>query len=254
MRFQRPVVSIDIESTGVNPVEDRIVEFAASVLMPDMTRKKYVQRFNPGIPIPAESTAIHGITDEMVADCPPFSDHAAEILRALSGKDLAGYNLLRMDLPMLDTEMRRCGLKLDIAGVRIIDCFQIFSKKEPRRLEDAVRRYCGREHTGAHGALADAEATVDILLGQMVEYDDLRAMNLDELAAFSAGDRKIADLAGKMYRDADGDLRYAFGKARDVKVKDDPGFAHWMLRCTSPPFPGSTVEILTAYMEEIGGL
>lgn len=244
----RPIASIDIESTGVDPVKDRIIEFAAAVLNPDGSRSRWCQRFNPGVPIPAEATAIHGITDADVADLPPFADFARRIVRALSGKDIAGYNLRRFDLPILDEELRRAGLKLDLTGIEVIDCFGIFSKKEPRKLEDAVRRYCGREHVGAHGAGADADATLDVFAGQLEAYSDLGA-TVAEIAAFSRLSEKTeADIAGKLYRDPDGDVCYAFGKHKDAKVREFPGYAYWML---DREFPGSTREVLEAELARL---
>lgn len=249
MKIDRPIAFIDIESTGVDPVKDRIIEFAAVVLYVDGTRSRWSQGFNPGIPIPAAATEIHGFSDADVADCPPFADFVKKIAAGLRGKDIAGYNLRGMDLPMLDEELRRAGLKLELEGVRIIDAFGIFSKKVPRKLEDAVRRYCDREHDGAHGAAADAEATLDVLLGQLKAYPDLEAMKVDELAAYSQiSEKRFADVAGKLYTDADGDVCYAFGKHKDQKVKAEPSYAEWML---SKDFPGSTRDVLTAVLDKL---
>lgn len=254
MQLLRPLAFLDLEATGLDCVADRILEIGVVVLHPDGQAKSWRQSFNPGFPIPAASTEIHGITDEMVAGCPPFSDFAAKILAGLSGKDIAGYNLWRLDLPLLDTELRLCGLKLDLTGVQVIDAFGIFSKKEPRKLEDAVRKYCGREHTGSHGAAADAAATRDVLMGQLAMYGDLAAMDLESLANFSRiGDYKYADLAGKLYYDAEGFVCYAFGKNKGTRVIDEPGFAEWCLRQRNPGFPGSTCEVLLEELRKMEG-
>jgi len=242
LTFTRPIAFIDIESTGTDPSKDRIIELALIVLKPDGTRTKWSSRFNPGRPIPPESTDIHRITDSDVADAPLFHDRAAELHRELHGKDLAGYNLRRFDLLILDEEFRRCALKLNVEDVLIIDCLGIFSKKAPRKLEDAVRRYCGREHTGAHGAAEDADATADVFLGQLQAHEDLQAMDLAAIADFSVfGDNKLADLAGKLYFDAGGDLRFSFGKHRSERVKDNPEYVGWMY---GADFPGSTLDFL----------
>jgi DNA polymerase-3 subunit epsilon len=245
MKISRPMALLDLETTGLDPVTCRIVEIGIVLLNPDGSRLRWKQRFNPGIPIPPEVTAIHGISDDDVKDCPPFSMWAQRIFNALKDKDLGVYNGWRLDLPLLDEEFRRCGLKLNLDGVQVVDAFGIFANKEGRKLEDAVRKFCSREHDGAHGALPDAEATLDVLLGELAAYPDLDEMDLPTLAAFSktASDKERVDLAGKLYRDKDGDVRYNFGKARDVKVKDDPGFGEWMMR---RDFPGSTVEALEA--------
>jgi DNA polymerase III subunit epsilon len=256
MKLTRPICCIDIEATGLDIVLDRIIEFAVVVMNPDGTRSTWQQRFQPGFPIPPESTAIHGITDEDVKDCPAFEDWATRIHAALKGKDLAGYNLHRFDLPILDEHLRRSGLKLDLSEVNVIDAYGIFANKEGRKLEDAVRKFCGREHEDAHGALSDATATADVLAGQLECYPDLKDMDLATLAAFSRvhsdDGRTSVDLAGKLYRDKDGDVRYAFGKARDRKVSQDPGFGQWILRQCNPPFPGSTVEALQSEFERLG--
>lgn len=250
MKLERQTVWIDAETTGVDPVKDRLIEFGAVVMEIDGSiSKRWVQRFQPGIPIPAEATECHHITDEMVKDCPPFAMFAKAITLALRDKDIGGFNLRRLDLPILDEELRRCGLKLELAGVRLIDSFTIYQKKAPRDLAAAVREYCGREHDGAHGAAADASATADVFLGQMQRHPDLDAMTVDELSVFSRhGEYIYADLAGKLYLDADGDLRYAFGKAKDKKVRDDPGFGRWMLK---KDFPGSTLDALEIELDRL---
>lgn len=246
----RPLISIDLETTGVDPVVDRIVEIGIVSVTPLGHTKEHWGRFNPGKPISAEATAVHGITDEMVKNLLPFSATADELLGIIAGHDLLGYNLRRLDLPMLDEEFRRCGMKLNLDGVRIIDAYGIWSKKAPKRLEDAVRVFCGRAHIGAHGAVADARATLDVMNGMLATYPDLCGMTEDELARYSThGDVEYADLAGKLYRDKDGDLRYAFGKVKDVKVRDDMGYGRWMLNKAN--FPGNTNDVLEAEMQRI---
>ena len=246
----RPLAVIDTETTGTDPVKDRLVEFAVTVYGTDGSRKQWEQRFNPGIPIPKEASDVHGILDEHVANCPTFAVFARKIHNGLSGKDIAGYNVRRLDLPLIDEELRRCCLKLDLTGVHIIDAAGIFFNKEKRNLEAAVLKYCGRSHEGAHGAGTDAEATLDVLLAQLAMYDDLAAMDIAGVAAFSRmGEKDYVDLAGKFYRDEDGDLRYGFGKVKDVKVRVDPGFGYWM---KSKDFPGHTIEVLDAELLRCG--
>ncbi len=250
MKLTRPLASIDIETTGTDPVLDRIVSLGVMVLHPDGKRNSFEQVFNPGMPIGEGATKVHGITDAMVADKPPFKQFAAAILRGLQGKDLLGYNIRSLDLPMLDEEFRRCGLVLDISNVSIIDAFGIFAKKEPRDLIAAVKKFCGRSHEGAHGALADAAATVDVLMGQLSMYD-MESMPLADLATFSKRDElDFVDLSGKLYRDADGDVCFNFGaKTRGKKVSQDPGFAGWVL---GKDFPGSTKDALRVELERLG--
>jgi DNA polymerase-3 subunit epsilon len=251
MKLTRPLAFLDIESTGTDPQADRILELAILIYDGATVTANSCRRFNPGFAIPTESTAIHGITDADVANEPPFSSGIGRsILKRIEGCDLAGYNLRRFDLPILDEELRRVGLKLNLFGVGVIDAYGIFSKKEPRSLSDAVRKYCGREHEGAHGAAADTQASLDVLLGQLKTYPDLEAMETAKLAEFSRiGDFEFIDIAGKLYRDKDGDACYAFGKNRGVKVRDDAGYADWMLNRAK--FPGSTNEALQAELDRI---
>lgn len=280
MQLVRPICSIDIETTGVDPVLDRIISLGVVVLHPDGKRVEFEQVFNPGMPISEGATKVHGITDAMVADKPPFSKFAGPILKGLQGKDLLGYNIRSLDLPMLDEEFRRCGLvglrlnggncgycvdgirddksRCDICSgtgaapnVNIIDAFGIFAKKEPRDLTAAVKKFCNRDHSGAHGALADAAATVDVLMGQLSMYD-MEAMPLGELATYSKRDElDFVDLSGKLYRDAEGDVCFNFGaKTRGKKVRQDTGFAYWVM---GKDFPGSTKDALRVELERIGG-
>ena len=252
MKLDRPLLIIDLESTGVDPMQDRIVQLGVSVLHPDGTvnPRGWQRLINPTIPIPAAATAVHHITDEMVANELPFSAWAQKLYERFQGKDLAGFNLRRFDLPLLDEEFRRCGLRLETDGVRIVDVFGIFSKKNPRKLEDAVRIYCGREYTGEHGAGADTSETLDVLLGQIAKHEDLAGMNLDYLAALSLmAENPPADLAGKFWRDEEGDLRFSFGKNQGAKVRQQLGYARWMMEKGS--FPGSTLDVLQAELERV---
>jgi DNA polymerase-3 subunit epsilon len=243
MKIDRDLVFLDLETTSADPCECRIIDLGVVVLSPDGSRREWNQRFNPLIPIPAESTAIHGISDADVATCPSFAEWGARIKAALTDRDIAGYNLKAFDLIVIDQELRRCGMKLNLDGIRVIDCLAIFRKKEPRTLSDAVLKYCGRAHEGAHGALADAAATADVLAGQLAAYPDLDAMTIEEVAEFSrSSEGKEADLAGKLYYDKDGVLRFNFGKHKDKPVLDNCGYVNWMLN--KGEFPGSTCDLL----------
>jgi DNA polymerase-3 subunit epsilon len=251
-KLARPLAVIDLEGTSLEVTESRIVEFAVTVLNSDGSRRTWVSRFNPGVPIPPAATEIHGIRDEDVAGHPKFSDYAGKILKGLEGKDIAGYNLWQYDLGVLDSELRRCGLKLNLDGVNIIDVFGIFSNREPRNLEAAAKKYLGHELNGAHGAAVDSDATLSVLLAQLGTYPDLGEMSLAELAAASLrGDNRPADVCGKVYR-KDGALYFAFGKNKDRKVSDDPEYAKWMLRSRDPGFPGSTCDALRVELERLG--
>jgi DNA polymerase-3 subunit epsilon len=254
LRLKRPLAVLDLETTDAEPTTCAIFQFGVTILMPDGSRKCWDKTFKPWTPITPGAEEVTGTTNAMVEKCPPFKDYVAQILKGLDGKDLAGFNLKSFDLVCLDEEARRCGLKLNLDGVTVIDAFHLFQRKDPRDLTAAVKKFCGREHKDAHGALADSQATADVIEGLIATYPDLAEMSLAELDKFSMRDpeRQLADLAGKFYRDSDGDLRYTLAKARDVKVRDDPGFGMWMLRQNSPPFAGSTRDVLKAEMERLG--
>lgn len=253
MNLTRALCSLDLECTTLDPMTSRIVEMGMWFLYPDGTRKGGSRRFNPGCPIPPESTEVHGITDADVADCPPFAASASKVLASLHGKDLLGYNLRRLDLPLLDEEARRAGLRLDLEPDQlIIDCYGIFAKKESRTLADAVLKYTGVAHEGAHGAGADAAATINVLLGQLAVYEDLGALSLEDLAKFSRhGEFDYIDIAGKLYRDAEGDMCFAFGTHRGAKVKTRLPYCDWILG-PKASFPGSTTEALLAELRMLG--
>ena len=254
LRLERPLAVLDLETTDAEPTTCAIFQFGVTVMMPDGSRKCWSQTFKPWTPITPEAEEVTGTTNAMVENCPPFSEFAVKILNGLQGKDLAGFNLKNFDLVCLDEELRRCGLRLDLSSVTVIDAFHLFQRKDPRDLTAGVKKFCGREHKDAHGALADSQATADVIEGLLAVYPDLAEMSLADLDKFSMRDpeKQAADIAGKFYRDNDGDLRYTMAKVRDVKVREDPGFGYWMLKQKTPPFPGSTIEVLKAELNRLG--
>jgi DNA polymerase-3 subunit epsilon len=230
MKQTRPLVFIDTETTGTNTATDRVVSLAIVRIEVDGSNSTYDWVFNPERPIPPEATKIHGITDAMVSASPSFGQRAIDILGHLKGCDLAGFCCRDFDIPLLWEEFYRSGIAWDLQGVHVIDAGVIFKKKEERTLSAALKFYCNRDHTKAHGALADAQATADVFERQMLNYTDLGAMPIEDLATFCAGDEQRIDLAGKIVRGKDGRPAYAIGKAKGVAVVDDRGFGQWMLR------------------------
>jgi DNA polymerase-3 subunit epsilon len=231
MKLTRPICFFDIESTGLDLVQDRIVSLAIVKVLADGFRTEFYELFNPGFTMSPEVIAIHGISNEMVADKPRFAARAHAVAEFIRGCDLAGFNLLNFDLPLLAEEMTRAMELLDLDGVHVIDAGNIFKKKEPRTLTAAKLFYCGETMEGAHNALFDTLATVDVLRGQLARYTDLAALDVPALAQFSKMDQRV-DLAGKLVRDAEGDVVYNFGKCKGTKMKHDPSFGEWMLRQT----------------------
>ncbi len=237
MEFTTPLAAFDIEATGIGTRTDRIVEICIIKLMPDGTRSTHTYRINPQIPIPAEVVAIHGITDADVANCPTFTELADELLAVFAGCDLVGYNLLRFDIPMLVEEFRRAGRTFDPEAMRVIDVQRIFHQREPRDLSAALKFYCNREHSGAHGAEADVVATIDVLQGQLEHYGDL-PRDVEELDKYcNQRDPSWVDRSGRL-RWLNGEVTINFGRKKGVSLREliqsDTGFIEWILRSDFP--------------------
>lgn len=236
-RLDRPLIVFDIEATGISPRADRIIELAAIRVEPDGAEVSGYWLLNPGVPIPVETTAIHGITDDIVRDQPTFKDKALEILAFFGDADFAGFNAGRFDIPMLAEEFTRAGIPFDADRRRLLDAQRIFHTKEPRDLSAALKFYCDRAHSDAHGAEADVRATLDVILGQFKRYPDLpRDMEtLDR--TFNPIDPFNADRSGRL-RWVEGELTVNFGKKKGTRVKDlakdDPGFLKWIIKNDFP--------------------
>ena len=233
LKLVRPLVVFDIESTGVSPRKDRIIELAALKLMPDGEEISKFWLMNPGVPIPPETTAIHGISDEIVKDCPTFADKAEEIFEFFRGCDLSGFNADRFDIPCLEEEFARVGMAFAPSARKHVDVQRIYHKKEPRDLSAAVRFYLGRNHDGAHGAEADTRATLEVLKAQMAKYSDLPA-TVDEMDEYLVPhDPMNADRAGTL-RWKDGELTINFGKKKGESLKklllNEPNYLKWILK------------------------
>lgn len=235
--LDRPLAFFDLETTGTDPASDRIVEISVVRLGVDGTREARTRRVNPERPIPPDATAVHGITDADVADAPPFRSIARAFLEFLADADLAGFNVLRFDAPLLEREFRDAGIPDAFAGRRIVDALAIYHRKEPRNLAAAVRFYLGREHEGAHAAEADVLATADVLLAQLDRYADLPA-TVGELAAWcNPAPPGAVDRGGKFVR-RDGEIVFNFGKKKGRKLadiaRDEPDYLRWMLGSDFP--------------------
>jgi DNA polymerase-3 subunit epsilon len=233
MELARPLVVFDLETTGLDRASDRIVEFGSIKLHPDGNRQPFVLRINPERPIPAEATRVHGIRDEDVAESPKFARVAPDLLGFFSGADIGGFNVLDFDIPILAAEMMRAGHAFPPAGTNVVDAKSIFFLKETRTLVDAVRLYCGRPHDDAHGALADAAASADVLVAQLARYSDL-PRTIEELAhlcnapppGFADRGRKFAWRNGVAVCDFGNKHK---GRALQDIAQLDPGYLTWML-------------------------
>lgn len=230
--LSRPLVFLDLETTGVNPVSDRIVELSLIKVHPDGRRETMTRRVNPGMPIPPLSSRVHGITDADVAGAPPFAQIAPEMLAFIGDADLAGFNIQRFDLPILLRELAQAGLRLDPNGRAVIDAQVIYHRKVPRDLSAAYLLYCGKELYDPHTAQADVEACLEILDAQLAVYPDLPRTPRELSDYFSPRDPNAIDPGGKFVW-KNGEAVFAFGKYLDRPLREvaaqDPDYLQWML-------------------------
>ena len=233
LKLEKPLVVFDIESTGTSPRKDRIIELAAIKVMPDGSEESRCWLLNPTVPIPPETTAIHGISDEIVALCPTFADKAEEIFGFFLGCDLSGFNADRFDIPCLEEEFARVGLNFAASSRRHVDVQRIYHRMEPRDLTAAVRFYCDRDHAGAHGAEADTRATLDVLKAQMAKYPSLPkdVAAMDEYLV--PRDPLNADRNG-LLRWMGGELCINFGKKKGDSLRrlllNEPNYLRWIVK------------------------
>ena len=227
--MSKPIVFFDLETTGVDKMNDRIVEIAIVKLNVDGSKEEFHSLINPGIPIPEGASEIHGITDEKVAEAPTLKTMLPMIIGKFEGADVGGFNSNSYDIPLLYVEMLRNGYTWNLDGVLFIDACNIFRRKEERTLTAAVKFYCGKDHEDAHGAMADVLATIEVFKEQRKRYEDLGTLNRSELALYCNYDSQRADLAGNFSIDTDGDYALAFGKHKGQKAKNCISYLQWML-------------------------
>jgi len=252
LQLKRPLCVFDLETTRLQITKDRIVQIAILKVFPDGTTEEFSRLVNPEMVIADESTAIHGVSNEMVKNESTFAQLAPEILAFIGVSDLAGYNSNKFDIPVLSEELLRTGNDFDLSNRRFVDVQNIFHKMEQRTLSAAYQFYCGKTIENAHNAIYDTLATYEVLLAQLEKYPSL-AKDIDALADFSkAGDFQLADFAGRLAYNAKNELIYNFGKHKNKSVvqvfKEEPGYYGWMLEAD---FPLYTKQILRKEMERI---
>lgn len=238
LKLERPLAVFDLEATGLNVTSDRIIEIAILRLDPDGKRTTYLRRINPEIPISPEAISVHGITNEDLVDCPTLSQVLDEIQEFIQDCDLAGYNSNKFDLPMLAEELLRVGSDIDLSNRKHIDVQNIFHKMEQRTLSAAYHFYCGKELINAHSALADTEATIEVLEAQLDRYDSLEN-DVNFLATFSLyGDTERVDFVGRLAYNEKKEIVYNFGKHKGKTVaqvlNEEPGYYGWMMDADFP--------------------
>ncbi len=244
LALKNPLVFFDLETTGINITKDRIVEISYIKVMPNGTEYEKTMRINPGMPIPAEATAIHHITDEDVKDKPLFKDVAKELIHVFEGCDFAGFNSNRFDIPLLMEEFLRAGVSFDMSKRKFVDIQTIFHKMEQRTLTAAYKFYCHKNLEDAHSANADTRATYEVLKAQLDCYPNLEN-DVNFLSKFSSQNRNV-DLAGRIVlNDANVEV-FNFGKYKGQPVaevlKRDTGYFGWIMQ---GDFPQNTKNVLT---------
>ena len=233
IKLDKPIVFFDCETTGLSISNDRIISLAIIKIMPNGERLSKSQMINPMIPISAESTSIHGITNEMLVDKPKFSQLAKSLYELMKDCYLAGYNSNFFDCPILQEEFMRCGIDFPDCNVVTIDACAIFKNFEKRDLSSAVNFYCNRNMENAHNAQADVEATVDVFFAQLNKHEELKGKSLFEISKIGKLENQV-DWHGRIIRDSDGDYCWNFGKAAGKKIKNEIGFGEWVLKNDFP--------------------
>ena len=232
LNLKKPIIFFDLETTGVNISHDRIIELSYIKVYPNGTEEEKSMRINPEMSIPAESTAIHHITDEDVADKPTFKQIAKELAKVFEGCDIAGYNSNRFDIPLLMEEFLRAGINIELSRQKFVDVQTIFHKMEQRTLSAAYKFYCNGDLENAHSANADTRATYEVLKAQLDRYPNLKN-DVEFLSNFSSFNKNV-DLMGRIVYNEQGVEVFNFGKYKGVSVKEvfkrrDPSYYAWMM-------------------------
>ena len=231
LQLEKPIAFIDLETTGINLSNDRIVEIAIIKISPDGTKQVKRKLINPTIPIPPASSEIHGITNVMVKDAPTFKQVANEIKQFIENCDIAGYNSNRFDIPMLVEEFLRCDLNIDIENRKLLDVQKVYHMMEQRTLSAAYKFYCNKELTDAHSAEVDATATFEVLESQIEKYKQIGS-TVESIVKFT-GDEEIVDFSRRFIME-NGIEIFNFGKHKGKPVtkvlKEEPQYYDWMMR------------------------
>lgn len=250
LQLSRPLAFFDLETTGVNVAVDRIVEIAVLKVFPDKSKAHFHQLVNPQMPIPAEASKIHGISNQDVADKPKFDEIAPILSEFLNDCDLSGFNAIKFDIPILCEEFIRAGVPFDMKNRKFVDVQVIFHKMEERTLKAAYKFYCDKDLVDAHTALADTNATFEILNAQLKKYNQLMK-NVDFLSEFS-NQRNSPDLEGKFVYDLENNVVFNFGKYKGRKAKEvfneDPYYYQWMME---KDFLLSTKNLITQIWKQV---
>ena len=231
LNLKRPIIFFDLETTGLNITKDRIVEISLIKVYPDGHEEEKTRRLNPEMPIPEQASAVHGIHDEDVKDCPTFKQISKSLAQMFEGCDIGGFNSNRFDIPLLSEEFLKAGVTVDFNKCKFIDVQTIFHKMEPRNLVAAYKFYCGKDLTDAHSANAVTRATLEVLKAQLDRYGDQLQNDVDFLSDYSTQKRNV-DLAGRLVRNDQGVVVFNFGQHKGESVEEvltkTPQYYDWI--------------------------
>lgn len=236
LKLKKPLVFFDIETTGLNPSLDRIIEISFIKIFPNREEQKKTFRVNPEIEIPETATQIHGISNEDVKSCPLFKQVAKDIINIIEDADIAGYNSNKFDIPMLAEELLRADTNFDLKKRNFLDVMVIFMKKEPRNLTAAYKFYCDKDLIDAHSSMADTEATYEVFKSQINKYSDLGedVKNISQFSSFN----NYADFAGRLIYNDDQEIVINFGKYKGLLLHDvfkkDSSYYDWIQKGDFP--------------------
>lgn len=245
LNLKNPMVFFDLESTGIDVTNDRIVEISMLKIFPGGKKDEpKTRRLNPEMAIPAEASAVHGIYDEDVKDCPTFKAIARSLAAYIEGCDFAGFNSNRFDVPLLAEEFLRAGVDVNLKNRKFIDVQNIFHKMEQRTLVAAYKFYCNKSLVDAHSAEADTVATYEVLLSQLDRYEELEN-SIEFLSDFSTRSTSV-DFAGRVVLNDNNVAVFNFGKYKGVAVTEvfakDPSYYTWIM---NGDFPAYTKKVIT---------
>lgn len=250
LNLKKPIVFFDLETTGISIASDRIVEISILKVFPNGNKESKTWLVNPEIEIPAESTAVHGITNEKVVNEPTFKELAPQVSALIADADLAGFNSNRFDIPLLAEELLRAGIDFDMNDKKAIDVQVIFHKKEQRTLSAGYKFYCDKDLDNAHSAEADTMATYEILKAQLDRYEDIEN-SVEALSEYSSHSQR-ADFAGFILFNEEEQEIFSFGKYKGRLVEDvlkeNPGYNSWM---QNADFPLYTKKVLRQIKERM---
>ena len=251
LELRRPLLFFDLETTGIDPVTSRVLQIAFLQVLEDGSSREWDSLVNPTVPIPPETTAIHGVTDAMVVDAPTFQELAPVLAPIFQDSDLAGYNSTRFDVPMILEEFARAHIYLDFSQHALLDAHLIFTQKEPRTLTAAYRYYCQGELVDAHSAMADTRASAQVLMAQLKHYTDLPSQ-VESLSLYCNNGQKILDFSNRLGYNEKGEIVFNFGKYKGQQVREvfrqNDSYYGWMMQAD---FSVQVKEVISKIYKEL---